>query len=414
MVDLLLVVLILGAAVLGWRRGLVVSLLAGLAFCLVGVPAAAIAAAAGGIPPVLAFLVGGTVALVPFVLRMQAIDERVQEHLGDGPLQHVDRVAGALLNGCIALVLAWFIAALASIVPSDSPMLRSLRASTSLGSLVETVPPQGTLGAIVLRSGLVPGLNGPLVLAEAPDPKSATTPAVLAARSSVLQVRHSGCDNLTTGTGWVAGPGLVVTNAHVVAGARRVFLAGGPRVDGVEATVTAFDPLNDIAVLVLESGSQVLPAPIPIEARVLHGEPAAVIGFPLGGEQTAIPARIDRVAEFEIEPLDGSAPQPARVLAFRAGVQPGNSGGPVVSEDGRAFGIVVAKALGQRIDAAYGVASAELLVAISEGSRRRAADTGSCLTDASEPELAEANPAGAGSSGAGPLPGGTSTVASPQ
>lgn len=405
MADLLLLGLVIGAGVLGWRRGLAVSLLGGLAFCIIGMPAAALASATGGVPPVLAFLVGGMLGLIPFVFRMHVIDEHVQRHLGDGPLQLVDRVAGALLNVGIALVLGWFIAAIATIVPSESPTMSSIRASASFGSLVETVPPQGTLGAIVLRSGLVPGLNGPLVLAEAPDPASATTPAVLAARASVLQVRHSGCDDsLTTGTGWVAGPGLVVTNAHVVAGSQRVFLAGGPSFDGVQATVTAFDPLNDIAVLVLDAAGSGLPQPLRIDTRIRHGERAAVIGFPLGGEQTAISARIDRVAEFEVEPLQGGSPQSARVLAFRAGVQPGNSGGPIVGEDGAALGIVVAKAIGQRIEAAYGVASSELLVAITEGARRRPADTGPCLEEPGEPTEVEHAP------GSGQLPGGVRGV----
>lgn len=382
MADLLLFVMIAGAGVLGWRRGLAVSLLAGLAFTLAGLPAAAVAAAIGTPPPAAAFLLGGLLGLVPFALRLEAITDGVEELLSLGQWRVVDRAGGALLNMFIVACIAWFVAALATIVPGDSPALSTMRSSAVFGSLVEAVPPQGALGVLVLRSGLVPGVNGPLVLAEEPAESSASAPGVVAARASVLQVRSTACNKMVKGTGWVAGPGIIVTNAHVVAGSRKSFLAGGPSFEGAPSTVTAFDPINDIAVLVLDQGDAVLPAALRIVSRVQHGEPAAVIGFPNGGEQVVVPARIDRVADYDVEPLGGGTAQPARILAFRADVEPGNSGGPVVAEDGSVLGLVVAKGLGQRVEAAYGVASSDLLRVVSDGARRVAASTGRCLEEA--------------------------------
>lgn len=396
MVDLLLLALIAGAAILGWRRGLAVSLLAGMVFTLAGLPFAALAAATGLVPAAAAYLLGGLLGLLPFALRMDAITAAVEATSGRERWAVADRAGGAVLNVFVASCAAWFIGALAAIVPSESGTLSALRSSAVLGSLVEAVPPQGGLGVLVLRSGLVPGINGPLVLAEEPDPRTAQLPAVLAARSRVVQVRSTACGRLVTGTGWVAGPGLVVTNAHVVAGSTRSYLAGGPRYDGALATVTSFDPVNDIAVLVLEPGPAVLPEPLRIIARVRHGEPAAVIGFPRGLEQHVVPARIDRVAEFPVEPLGGGTSVNAPILAFRADVQPGNSGGPIVAEDGSVLGLVVAKGLGQRVDAAYGVPSANLLPAITEGAQRVRASTAACLTDqdltAEAPEPVESLP----------------------
>ncbi len=94
-----------------------------------------------------------------------------------------------------------------------------------------------------------------------------------------------------------------------------------------------------------------------------------------------MPARIDRVAEFDVEPLAGGAPVAANILAFRADVQPGNSGGPVVAEDGSVLGLVVAKALGQRTEAAYGVPSSDLLRVVAQGAARIPASTGRCLDE---------------------------------
>lgn len=378
MIDLLVLVVFGAAAVLGWMRGFAVSLLAAVAFLVAGIPAAAVAAAIGTPPAAVAFIAGGIIGLVPFALQLDRISSTVDETLGSSA-RLADRLAGAVVNVTYAMVVAWFVGAVASIVPGESSALNAVRSSASLGALVETVPPQGSLGVLVLRSGLVPGLNGPLVLAEPPDPLSATTPAVLAARSSVLQVRGTACGRIVTGTAWVAAPGLLLTNAHVVSGHQQTYLAGGPRFDGLKATVTAYDPLNDIAVLVPERDLQ-LP-PLPLATTVRHGQAAAVVGFPRGGEQSVVPARIDRVAPYELQPLHGGTLQEARVLAFRADIAPGNSGGPIVSEDGHALGMVVAEAVGQRVDAAYGVASEQLRPLLAAGSRREPVQTGPCLSE---------------------------------
>ncbi len=375
--------MVVGAGVLGWRRGLAVTVVAGLVFTAAGLPLAALAAGIGRPAPALAFLVGGMLGLVPVALRIDEIGGWLDQLLDGDALRLADKVGGMVANTLVAAALGWFVAALASIAPGDSAALSAMRSSAVFGTLVEAVPPQGALGVVVLRSGLVPALNGPLVLAEAPDPASASKPAVLAARLSVLQVRSTACNRIVTGTGWVAGNGLVVTNAHVVSGAKRSFLSGGPQYNGAAATVTAIDPVNDIAVLALDPGQLArLPPALRIVQRVQHGEPAAVIGFPKGGRQTAVPARIDRVAPFDVEPLGGGSPVSANILAFRADVQPGNSGGPVVAEDGTVLGLVVAKALGQRTEAAYGVPSSDLLKVIAQGASRVVASTGRCLEEA--------------------------------
>ena len=378
MIDLLLLALLAGAAYLGWRRGLVVTLLAAGVFVAVGLPVAAVAAAIGTPPAIIAFTLGGAIGLVPLALRLEAVTATAESLLSAG-LRRADRIGGALLNIGFALCGAWFVAALVSIVPHDSALLSVVRSSPSLGALVESVPPQGGLGVVVLRSGLVPGLNGPLVLAEEPDPASADSPAVRAARASVLQIRGTACNRVVKGTAWVAGAGLVLTNAHVVAGHRRTFVAAGPAIDGTQGTVTAFDPVNDVAVVSVDPS--VLPPALPISTRIVHGDRAAVIGFPFGGEQRIVSARIDRVATYDVEPLGGGSAVGAEVLAFRADVEPGNSGGPVVAEDGSVLGMVVAKGLGQRTEAAYGVAGAVLERALAQGAARQPASTGSCLDE---------------------------------
>lgn len=372
--------LFVAAGLLGWRGGFVLASCAGLAFVVIGIPGAAIGGVLG-LPVAMAFVLGGMVGTVPVLLRAHRIDEYLETNLGDHA-RRADRIGGAVVSIVGGVVLAWFIGAVASIAPTDSSVLRAVRASAMLGALSEAVPPNGSLGSVVLRSGLVPSLNGPLVLAEPPDEASARTPGVLAAQSSVLQVKGEACGAIVTGTAWVAGPGLIVTNAHVVAGQQETRLSGGPQYEGFPAQVTAFDVKHDVAVLT--AAGQALPPVIPLARTLRHGQPAAVIGFPRGGIRRVVPARIDRVATWDTEPVGGGAPLPVPVLAFRAEVQHGNSGGPILAEDGTALGLVVAKGLGQRIEAAYGVAAADLQAILTQGARRQPVSTGPCLQQRTE------------------------------
>ena len=81
-----------------------------------------------------------------------------------------------------------------------------------------------------------------------PDPASADDPDVLDAGGSTVRVLGTACGLGVEGSGWVAGIGLVVTNAHVVAGQddTTVSVEGGAELD---ATAVHYDPRNDLAVL---------------------------------------------------------------------------------------------------------------------------------------------------------------------
>ena len=68
------------------------------------------------------------------------------------------------------------------------------------------------------------------------------------AHASVVRILGTACGLAVQGSGWVAAPGLVVTNAHVVAGEDDTTVeADGGR--GMDAQAVAFDPHNDVAVL---------------------------------------------------------------------------------------------------------------------------------------------------------------------
>ena len=70
-----------------------------------------------------------------------------------------------------------------------------------------------------------------------------------AARASVVRVLGTACGLGVQGSGWVAGNGLVVTNAHVVAGQDDTTVQIGGAGERLDAQAVHFDPRNDLAIL---------------------------------------------------------------------------------------------------------------------------------------------------------------------
>jgi S1-C subfamily serine protease len=149
------------------------------------------------------------------------------------------------------------------------------------------------------------------------------------------------CSVEQEGSGFVASAEHVVTNAHVVQGLRspRVQVGGvGPRYG---AHVVLYDPSIDVAVLDVPG----LPAP-PLSvatAPLAGGALVAAAGFPLGGPFTLTAGRV-LAAATQAGPRVGATPARARpVYEVSAPVKPGNSGGPLLTPDGRVAGLVFAR-----------------------------------------------------------------------
>jgi hypothetical protein len=140
----------------------------------------------------------------------------------------------------------------------------------------------------------------------------------------------------SSGSGAIVSPaGYVLTAAHVVAGAARVVVI---TVQGTKvATVVRVDEANDLAVLKIEGGVY---AALPVSAsrRIRLGQSVATIGFPNIDLQGFSP----KLTRGEISSLNGFGDDP-RGWQISAPVQPGNSGGPLLDENGNLIGVVVAK-----------------------------------------------------------------------
>ncbi len=139
----------------------------------------------------------------------------------------------------------------------------------------------------------------------------------------------------SSGSAWHVGNGFFVTNAHVIEGGGALKLTVGRSVHN--AHLVAQDKKLDLAIVKIADGAPPLPA-IPLASDVKQGRNIFAVGFPLGkmlGEGVKITNGI-------VSALEGFGGDPT-VLGITAAVQPGNSGGPVIDEDGRVVGVVVSK-----------------------------------------------------------------------
>jgi S1-C subfamily serine protease len=165
-------------------------------------------------------------------------------------------------------------------------------------------------------------------------------PDVRRAAASVVRVTGTACGLGIEGSGWVIARGVVVTNAHVVAGEddTAVQIRGdGPRHD---ADVIAFDERNDIAILAV-SGLGDTPA-LKVASSAPSGRAAAILGFPRNGPYDARPARLAATDEVISQDAYGRGPVTRQILTVRGNIRPGNSGGPVVDTRGRVAGTIFA------------------------------------------------------------------------
>ena len=217
---------------------------------------------------------------------------------------------------------------------------RDIQRSAILRRLNSILPPDTVLHALA-RFDPFPHITGPRADVPAPTARIARDPQVRAAGRSVVKVLGTACGLGIEGSGWVAGNGgLVVTNAHVVAGEDDTTVQLGGTGPHYSAEPVVFDPHNDVAVLRVSVLASVRPLPLRVDAPV--GTSAAVLGFPENGPFDVRPARLGATTDVITQDAYGRGPIRRRVTALRGLVRSGNSGGPMVDGGGRVLGTVFA------------------------------------------------------------------------
>jgi S1-C subfamily serine protease len=302
---------------------------------------------------------------------------RLHIALPGATVRSADRSAGAAAGVVGVFVTLWLLLPLMA----DVPGWFAVQARTSaLAEFVdERFPPAPDAVATLRR--LVGGDQFPRVfeaLEPAPDvgpPPSVTgiSQAVVdAVVPSTVKVHGVACRRIQEGSGFVVGAGLVVTNAHVVAGETDTVIQ---RSDGseVRATVVAFDPFRDLAIL----SAPELDRPALARADVEEGAMGAVFGHPGGGPLRAAPFSVGRTVEATGTDIYDRERTERQVLILASNLAPGDSGAALIDPEGRVVGVAFAIAP-DKPGVAYAL-DIEELEAVLAGLTPEAADTGPCL-----------------------------------
>jgi S1-C subfamily serine protease len=287
----------------------------------------------------------------------------------------LDGALGALLSAAVGLGIVWIVAAVAAQIPDAIQLRADIQRSAILGELNQLLPPSGPILNALARLDPLPSIPGRLPALAAPPPRIAGDPGVLTASHSVVRVLGTACGLAIEGSGWVARPEEIITNAHVVAGESDTTVEVEGHPPGLAAQAIAFDPTDDLAVLRVPGLE--LPA-LSFASSTPSGSAGAILGYPENGPFDVQSARIGQTAEVVTQNAYGQGPVSRLLTPLRGLVRPGNSGGPVVNSSGAILTTVFAGTTGAGPHGGYGVANATVAHALA--SAGAPAGTGPCDT----------------------------------
>jgi S1-C subfamily serine protease len=350
--DIVLILILLAYLVGGLRKGFLVTL-GGIVGFVLGAIAAFLSVpfVSMWVPDPgwrLTAIIGVAVLLVILGHAMgSGIGRAIRRRLDFPPVRPVDRLLGGAANVAVAALvmsmLAFSISALG--VPFVSQQIAGSKVIQTIDSLTPA-PVKSLLAqarSIAVQDGIPQVIDGvtPADPVQVPD-AGADTAALNEAAQSVVKIAGTAfqCGQNQTGSGFVIAPDRVMTNAHVVASVNEpvVEIPDGRVLPG---RVVHFDPVHDIAVLAVE-GLDV--RPLPVGEQLADGTLAAFQGYPAGGPFQSQPATVQGLSTVLVQNIYGADPEELEVYTLAADVEQGNSGGPLLDQDGRIAGLVFAKA----------------------------------------------------------------------
>jgi len=389
--DLIAVLLVILAILLGFRSGALpqvgglLGAIGGAALAIAVLPLVSDPLESVD-PTIRPFLVlGGLVLAVVLGMSIgSAVGTALARALGTGVIGAADRVAGGFVGAAQALLIVWLAGGLLALGP-EPRLAETAQTSTAVREMNRVLPPPTEIAAelgVLLDGSTLPEVFigfDPLPRPPVELPEDATAQAIARlASASTFRVVAGTCGYESSGSGVAVARNAVVTNAHVVAGARR----NGVRVIGSDgdqhdATVVLFDPDLDVAVLHVPD---LLAVPLRFaSADPKRGAVGAALGYPGGGPLTVVPAAVAGAYPATGRDIYSMDKVRREIVELQAAIDRGDSGGPFVLTDGTIGGLVFAEA---RTDDAIGYALAPVDVATRVApavDRTVAVGTGDCV-----------------------------------
>jgi S1-C subfamily serine protease len=360
--DFLLILAAVWFAVVGYRQGFVVGIMSVTGFLGGGLAAiyllpliwdkATDSATPGSV---------AVICAVAMVIVCASVGQAFTTHLGNklrtritwSPARALDAGGGALVNVVAMLLVAWLIGS--ALATTTLPTIgREVRSSKVLLGVSRVVPAQADtwfndFSDTLAQNGLpqVFGTFGsePITSVPAPDPALVNNPVVASARNSIVKIVGTapGCGKILEGSGFVFARHRVMTNAHVVGGVSEPRVQIGGRGRQYDAHVVLYDWQRDVAVLDVPDMDA---TPLALATTPEHSRDDAIVaGFPENGAFDVRAARIRSRIEASGPDIYRRGTVHRDVYSLYSTVRQGNSGGPLLTPDGRVAGVVFAKSL---------------------------------------------------------------------
>ena len=391
LIDVILILACLSFGYAGYRQGFLVGFFSFTGFLLGGVVGIWLA------PKVVQIVdddLGQAIFAVGVVLGFATIGLLLGSALGAWlrnlvtwqPGHLIDAGAGAGLGVVSLLLVAWFVGSALATAPIPN-VTQKVKQSEVL-AFVDKVMPDGadrlysSLSRVLDKNGLTqvfrPFDNEKIVQVPEPSIGPLAAPQIKAARRSVVKVEGAAlsCRKALEGTGFVYAPQHVMTNAHVVAGVTEPTVSVGGTEDKLQARVVLFDDDRDVAVLYVP-GLEAPPLSFDYEGQ--RRDDAVVAGFPLNGPYRLEKARIRQQINARGPDIYDNGVVDREVFSIFSRVEPGNSGGPLLSAMGQVYGLIFAKSVTDP-QTGYALTANEVRAdAIAAAARFDAVGTKSCV-----------------------------------
>ncbi|MFE2205128.1 MarP family serine protease [Streptomyces rubiginosohelvolus] len=362
--DILLLLAAVWFAVIGYRQGFVVGILSVIGFLGGGLVAVYLLPVIWGrVTEDAEVSTAVAIGAVVVVIICASIGQAFTTHLGNklrryitwSPARALDATGGALVNVVAMLLVAWMIGLL--LAGTSLPTLgKEVRTSSVLLGVDRVMPNQAPswfqdFSSVLAQNGFPqvfsPFANEPITEVKAPDPALVGSPVAARAKKSIVKVVGTApsCGKVLEGTGFVFSERRVMTNAHVVGGVDEPTVQIGGEGRLYDAKVVLYDWQRDIAVLDVPD----------LQARPLQftgpeddaetGDSAIVAGFPENGAYDVRSARVRARINADGPDIYHRGTVRRDVYSLFATVRQGNSGGPLLTPDGKVYGVVFAKSL---------------------------------------------------------------------
>lgn len=272
------------------------------------------------------------------------------------------------------LLVAWLLGS--ALAGTSLPTLgKEVRSSKVLLGVERVMPDQASTWFTDFTSTLAqngfpqvfsPFANEPITEVRPPDPALAGSAVAARAQGSIVKVVGTapGCGKVLEGTGFVFADRRVMTNAHVVGGVDEPTVQIGGEGKLYDAKVVLYDWKRDIAVLDVPN----------LDAKPLEftdedarsGDDAIVAGFPENGSYDVRSARVRGRISAKGPDIYHRGEVRRDVYSLYATVRQGNSGGPLLTEDGRVYGVIFARSLDDA-NTGYALTADEIRDDITQG-----------------------------------------------